>query len=107
MLDLYAESASDDYWSVVRDLCTALPGWIRVPDLLRYRMYYKNYGHREDARSFTRPCRPSGRCPLVRSAAHAASLPQPAGDHGEASRGRTGFWHSGRVPAAKSSRLHG
>jgi hypothetical protein len=50
VLDLYAETASDDYCRLCETCVPHCPVGIRVPDLLRYRMYYKNYGHREDAR---------------------------------------------------------
>lgn len=50
LLDLYAELASNDYCRLCETCVPHCPVGIRVPDLLRYRMYYKNYGHREDAR---------------------------------------------------------
>ena len=50
-----------------------------IPDILRFRMYYKNYGHREDAREYYAALaeRPAGHG-LHRRAA-AASRPAPTG----------------------------
>lgn len=50
LLDLYAAAATDDYCRLCETCIPSCPAGIRIPDLLRYRMYYKNYGHREDAR---------------------------------------------------------
>ena len=50
LLELYADAATDDYCRMCETCVPHCPIGIRVPDILRYRMYYKNYGHCEDAR---------------------------------------------------------
>ena len=50
LLELYASAACDDYCRLCETCVPHCPVGIRVPDILRYRMYYKNYGHRDDAR---------------------------------------------------------
>lgn len=50
LLELYAAAATGDYCRMCETCLAACPVGIRIPDLLRYRMYYKNYGHRDDAR---------------------------------------------------------
>ena len=50
LLDLYAAAATDDYCRLCETCVASCPVGIRIPDVLRYRMYYKNYGHHVDAR---------------------------------------------------------
>ena len=50
LLELYAAAATDDYCRLCETCLAACPAGIRIPDVLRYRMYYQNYGHRDDAR---------------------------------------------------------
>lgn len=50
LLELYAAAASGDYCRMCETCISSCPAGIRIPDVMRYRMYYKNYGHRDDAR---------------------------------------------------------
>ena len=50
LLEQYAAAVTDDYCRLCETCVPACPAGVRIPDILRYRMYYKNYGHREDAR---------------------------------------------------------
>lgn len=50
LLDLYAAAATDDYCRMCETCVASCPVGVRIPDVLRFRMYYKNYGHRQDAR---------------------------------------------------------
>ncbi|NUQ61712.1 MAG: aldo/keto reductase [Pirellulales bacterium] len=50
LLEHYAAACTDDYCRLCETCLPSCPAGIRIPDILRYRMYYKNYGHREDAR---------------------------------------------------------
>lgn len=52
LLEMYAEAATDDYCRLCETCIASCPVGIRIPDILRYRMYYKNYGHRDDARDY-------------------------------------------------------
>jgi hypothetical protein len=52
LLEQYAQAATDDYCRMCETCIPACPQGIRIPDILRFRMYYKNYGHREDAREY-------------------------------------------------------
>ena len=52
LLEHYAAAASDDYCRLCETCVPSCPQGIRIPDILRFRMYYKNYGHRGDARDY-------------------------------------------------------
>jgi predicted aldo/keto reductase-like oxidoreductase len=52
LLEQYAAAATDDYCRMCETCIPSCPQGIRIPDILRFRMYYKNYGHREDAREY-------------------------------------------------------
>ena len=52
LLEQYAAAAADDYCRMCETCVPTCPQGIRIPDILRFRMYYKNYGHREDAREY-------------------------------------------------------
>jgi hypothetical protein len=52
LLDLYATAATGDYCRMCETCLEACPRGIRIADILRFRMYYKNYGHCADAREF-------------------------------------------------------
>jgi predicted aldo/keto reductase-like oxidoreductase len=52
LLEMYAAAATDDYCRLCETCIASCPAGIRIPDILRYRMYYKNYGHRDDAREY-------------------------------------------------------
>jgi predicted aldo/keto reductase-like oxidoreductase len=50
LLEHYAAAATDDYCRMCETCLASCPQGVAIADILRYRMYYKNYGHREDAR---------------------------------------------------------
>jgi predicted aldo/keto reductase-like oxidoreductase len=50
LLEQYAAAATGDYCRMCETCLSSCPAGIRIPDVLRYRMYYKNYGHCADAR---------------------------------------------------------
>ena len=50
LLEHYAAAVTADYCRMCETCIPSCPQGIRIPDILRYRMYYKNYGHRDDAR---------------------------------------------------------
>ena len=52
LLEHYAAAATDDYCRMCETCMPSCPQGIRIPDILRFRMYYKNYGHRDDARDY-------------------------------------------------------
>lgn len=52
LLDLYASAATGDYCRLCETCLDSCPAGVRIPDILRFRMYYKNYGHRQDAREY-------------------------------------------------------
>jgi predicted aldo/keto reductase-like oxidoreductase len=52
LLDLYAAAATGDYCRMCETCLESCPAGVRIADILRFRMYYKNYGHRADAREF-------------------------------------------------------
>ena len=52
LLEHYAAVATDDYCRLCETCMPSCPLEIPIPDILRFRMYYKNYGHREDAREY-------------------------------------------------------
>jgi len=50
LLEHYAAAATDDYCRMCETCLPRCPQGVAVADILRFRMYYKNYGHRQDAR---------------------------------------------------------
>jgi predicted aldo/keto reductase-like oxidoreductase len=52
LLEQYAQAANDDYCRMCETCIPSCPQGVRIPDILRFRMYYKNYGHRDDAREY-------------------------------------------------------
>ncbi|MFA6561568.1 MAG: aldo/keto reductase [Verrucomicrobiia bacterium] len=50
LLDRYASLATGDYCRMCETCVSVCPAGVRIPDILRYRMYHQNYGHRRDAR---------------------------------------------------------
>jgi len=50
LLEYYAAAATRDYCRMCETCMPACPKGIPIPDILRFRMYYKNYGHQDDAR---------------------------------------------------------
>lgn len=50
LLEHYAAAATADYCRMCETCVPHCPQGVAIADILRYRMYYKNYGHREDAR---------------------------------------------------------
>ena len=52
LLEQYAAAATGDYCRMCETCLSSCPAGIRIPDILRFRMYYKNYGHTADAREF-------------------------------------------------------
>jgi predicted aldo/keto reductase-like oxidoreductase len=52
LLEHYAAAATGDYCRMCETCMPSCPRGVRIPDILRFRMYYKNYGHRDDAREY-------------------------------------------------------
>jgi predicted aldo/keto reductase-like oxidoreductase len=52
LLEQYAAAATGDYCRLCETCLPACPAGVRIPDILRFRMYAKNYGHHADARAF-------------------------------------------------------
>jgi predicted aldo/keto reductase-like oxidoreductase len=50
LLEHYAAAATDDYCRLCETCMPSCPQGIPIADILRFRMYYKNYGHRDNAR---------------------------------------------------------
>jgi len=50
LLEQYAALATGDYCRLCETCVPACPVGVRIPDILRFRMYYQNYGHGRDAR---------------------------------------------------------
>lgn len=50
LLERYAAAATGDYCRMCETCMESCPAGIRIADILRFRMYYKNYGHTADAR---------------------------------------------------------
>jgi predicted aldo/keto reductase-like oxidoreductase len=50
LLEQYAAAATGDYCRLCETCVGSCPRGVRIPDILRFRMYYKNYGHQDDAR---------------------------------------------------------
>lgn len=51
-LERYATLASNDYCRLCETCKPVCPKGIPIPDIQRFRMYYKNYGHQVDAREY-------------------------------------------------------
>jgi uncharacterized protein len=58
-LERYAALASSDYCRLCETCVPSCPKGIPIPDIQRNRMYYKNYGHRLDAREYYAALDPS------------------------------------------------
>jgi predicted aldo/keto reductase-like oxidoreductase len=52
LLDMYAAAATGDYCRMCETCLEVCPAGVRIADILRYRMYFKNYGHCQDAREY-------------------------------------------------------
>lgn len=52
LLESYAAAATADYCRMCETCAPSCPRGVAIPQILRFRMYYKNYGHREDAREY-------------------------------------------------------
>jgi uncharacterized protein len=52
LLEDYATAATGDYCRLCETCLKVCPAGVRIPDILRFRMYYQNYGHCEDARAY-------------------------------------------------------
>ena len=52
LLEHYAAACTDDYCRMCETCQPSCPRGLPIADILRFRMYYKNYGHREDAREY-------------------------------------------------------
>ena len=52
LLESYAAAATSDYCRMCETCVPSCPQGVAIPQILRYRMYYKNYDHREDAREY-------------------------------------------------------
>ena len=50
LLEQYAALATGDYCRMCETCVPTCPAGVRIPDILRFRMYHQNYGHRRDAR---------------------------------------------------------
>lgn len=50
LLEEYAALATGDYCRMCETCTSVCPEGVRIPDILRFRMYYSNYGHQLDAR---------------------------------------------------------
>ena len=52
LLEHYAAACTDDYCRMCETCQPSCPRGLPIADILRFRMYYKNYGHKEDAREY-------------------------------------------------------
>ena len=52
LLETYAAACTADYCRMCETCAPTCPQGVAIPQILRFRMYYKNYGHREDAREY-------------------------------------------------------
>jgi predicted aldo/keto reductase-like oxidoreductase len=52
LLEHYAAAATGDYCRMCETCQPSCPQGIAIADILRFRMYYKNYGHQVDARDY-------------------------------------------------------
>jgi uncharacterized protein len=52
LLERYASLATNDYCRLCETCIPSCPKSIPIPDIQRFRMYYKNYGHLLDAREY-------------------------------------------------------
>jgi predicted aldo/keto reductase-like oxidoreductase len=63
LLDQYAALATGDYCRLCETCVPACPAGVRIPDILRYRMYHQNYGHCRDARELYAALAPAQQVP--------------------------------------------
>jgi len=61
LLERYASLANNDYCRLCETCMPSCPKSIQIPDIQRFRMYYKNYGHTLDAREYYAGIIPSRR----------------------------------------------
>lgn len=61
LLKRYYTLATNDYCRLCETCVASCPKGIPIPDIQRFRMYYKNYGHTRDAREYYAAIEPS-RC---------------------------------------------
>ena len=61
LLERYTALATNDYCRLCETCIPSCPKGIPIPDIQRFRMYYKNYGHSLDAREYYSGIAPS-RC---------------------------------------------
>ena len=61
LLERYTALATNDYCRLCETCMPSCPKGIQIPDIQRFRMYYKNYGHTLDAREYYGAINPS-RC---------------------------------------------
>jgi uncharacterized protein len=61
LLKRYYTLATRDYCRLCETCVPTCPKGIPIPDIQRFRMYYKNYGHTEDAREYYAALDPSRR----------------------------------------------
>ena len=61
LLKRYYTLATRDYCRLCETCLPTCPKGIPIPDIQRFRMYYKNYGHTQDAREYYAALDPS-RC---------------------------------------------
>lgn len=59
LLERYAVLATNDYCRLCETCIPSCPKGVRIPDIQRFRMYYKNYGHTFDAREYYAGLSPS------------------------------------------------
>ncbi len=52
LLETYAAAATADYCRMCETCAPKCPQGVAIPQIMRFRMYYKNYGHHEDAREY-------------------------------------------------------
>jgi len=52
LLEQYAAAANRDYCRMCETCLPSCPQGVAIADILRFRMYYKNYGHQADAREY-------------------------------------------------------
>jgi predicted aldo/keto reductase-like oxidoreductase len=63
LLEHYAAAATGDYCRMCETCMPSCPQGIRIADILRFRMYYKNYGHRQNAKDLYAALPDGGRVP--------------------------------------------
>jgi len=67
LLEDYAAAATGDYCRLCETCLAACPAGLPIADILRFRMYYKNYGHRADARAYYAALDPGQQVPACTS----------------------------------------